>query len=184
MEEKSWLEQRTNSKSSRWQNKLRIQLSNWFAFFLVHLLILLLLLPSLFSCPALHPSESSLQRTKLQVRIFPLLGLKKRVREKQQPEWQVWNVEMTANKIALLLLTILLFISWKWISQTLSTTSSDWNVTKPKPRTKRDRRKMWVRVEHNVNLNYLLKECFFLCYPSSPYAHKTASGREIKNWGW
>lgn len=32
-------------------------------------------------------------------------------------------------------LTILLFISWKWISQTLSTTSSHWNVTNPKPGT-------------------------------------------------
>lgn len=34
------------------------------------------------------------------------------------------------------ILTILLLISWKWISQTLSTTSSLWNVTKPKPATK------------------------------------------------
>lgn len=30
-------------------------------------------------------------------------------------------------------LTILLFISWKCISHTLSTTSSLWNVTNPKP---------------------------------------------------
>lgn len=32
-----------------------------------------------------------------------------------------------------IVLTILLLISWKCISQTLSTTSSEWNVTKPKP---------------------------------------------------
>lgn len=31
------------------------------------------------------------------------------------------------------LLTILLLISWKWISQTFSTTSSFSNVTKPNP---------------------------------------------------
>lgn len=35
-------------------------------------------------------------------------------------------------------LTILLLISWKCISQTLSTTSSEWKVTKPKPVKKVD----------------------------------------------
>lgn len=35
--------------------------------------------------------------------------------------------------------TILLLISWKWISQTLSTTSSLWKVTKPKPATQHKR---------------------------------------------
>lgn len=71
------------------------------------------------------------QQTKLHCRLFP-----------SPSRSRLFRVAM---------LTILLFISWKWISQTLSTTSSDWNVTKPKPETREWRK--------NVNSNYSLKLC-------------------------
>jgi len=79
-------------------------------------------------------------------------------------EWKVLNC--TLNLINLL--TILLFISWKWISQTLSTISSDSNVTKAKPATTRKNHSDMIKKWHNslinqINscFNYLIIQCLY-----------------------
>lgn len=54
---------------------------------------------------------------------------------------------------AYIVLTILLLISWKCISQTLSTTSSEWNVTKPKPVDKKQNNKVSIIIIDDDNNN-------------------------------
>lgn len=56
--------------------------------------------------------------------------MRKKTKTEKKRINDTWNEKKTK-------LTILLLISWKWISQTLSTTSSLWNVTNPKPGTKK-----------------------------------------------
>lgn len=72
--------------------------------------------------------------------------------QKELVEWisdQKVQISIKLNKRkSSIQLTILLFISWKWISQTLSTTSSLWNVTNPNPakkmKKKEDKKKLYT----------------------------------------